>query len=1013
MYTGMDATPSPGSTVNVAYTGTAGTDATALQNALNAVTCGQTITLPAGSTYTGVFNVAAPVCDGSHWITIRSTGTTDGNFPAEHTQATPALAGIWNDATHGYNAPGYPTYTAANYPTVLTAKIQTGTTNQSTLNFLSGANHYRFIGIEITKVPDVKMTSLIALYPCAYVGQGGCSSAQGSQFIIFDRSLIHGQPWNINTMSTDTNSETQSGIAAANSQYIGLINSWDYDTYCNSQCTDSQAYNGGTGAVQDGPHKIFGNVLASAGETIMLGGGGIGPLTTTPVSVDVRGNLMLKPLAWMDPIETCIPITAAPITKNLFELKNATNVLLEGNAFSGVWQGCQSDQNGYALDIDPKSQNNKATVTVTFDGTDGVVTATSGSFTHLCGSGQYCNPCGGSGATSAAAQAAACVPASCPPGGCILKINDSNRGDDTTPYRFCDGVNGCDQSGMNLDTTARITAYANSYPASGSAGTYACVPGLCPSCTVHDMTARYNKIFNTTNGVDIGTGVASNCNDQSAGAYNFAMHDMDFIALSDEMDNGQGPYEFSAAFVAGNGQLGTGNQIVSNIEIAHNTVVIDETYPPGSSNAGFGGLGWQLDNTDVAYLNGFNIHDNVSPASWHALHSTGSFIGQGVGGSSGLANTYQTDSCQPYYPNDSGGDILNGFAVRAVTAGTAFTFSPALGAYGTGYFVTKNGQNTAVTSTTTTGFTLTAALAQDDSFTVRDLTHCNFTFAGNILGQGLTPAADGTSEAPFPAGTTLLTGTAFTNIFTTWSSRSGGVYALTSGSGLRGAATDASARTAKSQSTDPGADQTLVGTLTSSPSSWLSSIFYYPLTISSTSLPTATHSTSYQQDLTTPAYGVTGGGASPFKSWWVTSTVGSSGLIIGRDGTVGGPFYVLSVSRTSGVATFKTKLALDPLTVPQVNQWIFLTGFVNNGTCPALQCNDASFNGSCQITNVATNGTVSCNQAGATVTAHAPHQQDGSDITFAPITPGSYSFGVGAKDGAFQTAAATVSVTVN
>src|ERR1035438_1951926 len=116
------------------------------------------------------------------------------------------------------------------------------------------------------------------------------------------------------------------------------------------------------------------------------------------------------------------------------------------------------------------------------------------------------------------------------------------------------------------------------------------------------------------------------------------------------MSNGPGAYEFSAGMVVGNGQLGSGNQILNNIEISHSTVAIDETYPLDAANGSFGGLGWQNDNTDVGYLSGFNIHDNVSPASWHSLHSSGSIIGQGLGGQSGLAYTYQTNSCQPYYP---------------------------------------------------------------------------------------------------------------------------------------------------------------------------------------------------------------------------------------------------------------------------------------------------------------------------------------------------------------------------
>lgn len=428
MYTGSDATPSPGSTIAVTYTATAGgpcpgtgcnsTDTTSLVNALATVTCGQTITLPAGSQYlaptNGNFLFPNLSCDGAHWITFRSTGTSNSNFPAEHAQATPCISGVSNDSTNGYSLPGYPSYSCPSYPTVLSAKLIANTTNQPAIQFSNGTSssisgHVRFIGIEITKVPEIQQGPLISLFPCTYSGNvSGCTNAQGAQFVIFDRSYIHGQPW---TLSADANGDTQNGIGANNSQYIALINSWVIDTWCSSPgaCEDSQAYGAGLGSIQDGPHKIVGNVMAAAGETFFLGGGGIGPGTPVSIGAEIRGNVMAKPLAWMIPVETCALYVHA-ITKNLLELKNGSYVFVEGNVFMDNWTGCMSDQFGEALDIDPKSQNDKTAVLVTFDGTDGLVTDVDSPvcdgnpahpcFTNNCGGNSggvlWCNPQGGS-----------------------------------------------------------------------------------------------------------------------------------------------------------------------------------------------------------------------------------------------------------------------------------------------------------------------------------------------------------------------------------------------------------------------------------------------------------------------------------------------------------------------------------------------------------------------------------------------------------------------------------------
>jgi hypothetical protein len=84
-----------------------------------------------------------------------------------------------------------------------------------------------------------------------------------------------------------------------------------------------------------------------------LGGGAA---TATPEDIEIRHNHMFKPLIWMRGQPGFVGgLDGNPfIVKNLFELKNAVRVLLEGNILENTWGGFT--QAGYAILLTPKSQ---------------------------------------------------------------------------------------------------------------------------------------------------------------------------------------------------------------------------------------------------------------------------------------------------------------------------------------------------------------------------------------------------------------------------------------------------------------------------------------------------------------------------------------------------------------------------------------------------------------------------------------------------------------------------------
>jgi hypothetical protein len=307
-YTALNATPSPGKSILVSA-------GEGLAKVIANARCGDTILLPPGAQFTGAFHFPDKGCDDLHWITIRS----DGQLPPEGTRITPCYAGV-------RSLPGRPAYKCA------AGQAQMAKLIVPAQSSITVTNHYRFMGLEITRVAGGGI-----LYNLV--------QAQGANKIIFDRDWIHG----------DTLEETVRGVSFPGARDLAVIDSYFSDFHCTARtgsCVDSQALWAGIGDDAGGTYKIVNNFLEAAAEGILFGGG---PGTATPVDIEIRRNHFFKPLIW-NPSDAGFLGTKF-MAKNNLELKNAARVLIEANILEDSWGGFT--QEGFQILLTPKNQNGR------------------------------------------------------------------------------------------------------------------------------------------------------------------------------------------------------------------------------------------------------------------------------------------------------------------------------------------------------------------------------------------------------------------------------------------------------------------------------------------------------------------------------------------------------------------------------------------------------------------------------------------------------------------------------
>jgi hypothetical protein len=269
-----------------------------LQAALNKARPGDTILLEAGATFTGPFILPAKPATNTNteadWITIR-TATPDSALPAVGVRVAPANSSLM-------------------------PRIVSPGNNSPALSTEMNAHHYRLIGIEFAPANAAAATrEIIALGSSQDEVQNIKTLPTVPHHLVIDRCYIHSLP---------SNNQVVRGISL-NSASTDIINSFISEIHGTS--TDSQAIFSWNGP---GPYNIINNYLEGASENLAFGNGEGTHLVAR--NVVVKRNYLAKPVAWRGKWGA----------KNLFEIKEAEHVWVEGNIFENSWA---DGQNGNAI----------------------------------------------------------------------------------------------------------------------------------------------------------------------------------------------------------------------------------------------------------------------------------------------------------------------------------------------------------------------------------------------------------------------------------------------------------------------------------------------------------------------------------------------------------------------------------------------------------------------------------------------------------------------------------------
>jgi len=258
-----------------------------LQAALDQARPGDILMLQPGATYTG--NFVLPAKDGTRPILVRSA-SEDRRLP-------------------GVNQRIGPEHEA------LLPKLKSNNAEPA-LRTAPRASHWRIQAVEF--VGNGVAGDIITL------GDGSNNQRNVESVasdIVLDRVLVRGDP-----------SRGQKRGIALNSAETTIRNSYIADIKAAGQ--ESQAIAGWNGP---GPFVIENNFLEAAGVNLLFGGSDPAIQNLVPTDITIRRNHMTKNVDWR---------SAKWTVKNLLELKNARDVVIEGNLIENTWVASQT---GYAV----------------------------------------------------------------------------------------------------------------------------------------------------------------------------------------------------------------------------------------------------------------------------------------------------------------------------------------------------------------------------------------------------------------------------------------------------------------------------------------------------------------------------------------------------------------------------------------------------------------------------------------------------------------------------------------
>lgn len=283
-----------------------------LQQAIDDAQLGTTILLQSGATYTPLDDrgfILKNKTSGSGWIIIR-TSAPNTSLPPPGTRLTPAYSNV--------------------LPKLVRSSVGT-----YALSCDTSSHHYRIIGVEFMNPGNADTSRLGVLVNCSSLQQRTLDSQ--SHHILFDRVYLHGP-------SAPGSWTVKFGVVLGG-QHQGVVDSTIEEITSNDG--EAKAIVSWDGA---GPLVIRNNFLSASGENIMIGGATPLIAGLTPSDIEFRHNHFYKPLKWRD--DQAYTRGANRVsTKNLFELKNAQRILIDGNIFENVWPDAQY---GGALILTPR-----------------------------------------------------------------------------------------------------------------------------------------------------------------------------------------------------------------------------------------------------------------------------------------------------------------------------------------------------------------------------------------------------------------------------------------------------------------------------------------------------------------------------------------------------------------------------------------------------------------------------------------------------------------------------------